>query len=73
MIDEKNYGDTIILNTRNVSDLQLCPDEEQTLSKSHIEKEFCIGEISKVEQDLVVDRCNMLLEERKKKLLAKPC
>ena len=56
-----------------MSDLQLCPDEEQPLTKSHIKKEFCIGEISKVEQDLVVDRCNTLLEERKKKLLAKPC
>jgi len=47
LIDDEHYGNTILLNTRNITDLRR--EESKPLSKEEIAAEFAICDISKVE------------------------
>ena len=66
MIDTKTYGDTIMINTRNATDIQII--EGESLTKEEIRKEFTTGDISKIEQDRVYEKLDDELEIRKRYL-----
>lgn len=67
IVKQGQYQDTVLLNSRNISDIT--QHEEGPLTKAEITREFSIGEISRLEQDRLMDQCNSLLEERKQYLL----
>ncbi len=69
MIDTKNYGDTIMINTRNATDV--ISHESEPISRDEIKREFSTGDISKIEQDRVFEKLETALEKRKKILEAK--
>ena len=46
--DGKNYGETVLINTRNASDI-VAVENAPALTKEEIKREFSAGDISKLE------------------------
>ena len=66
MVDTRTYGDTIMINTRNATDIEII--EGEPLTREEIRKEFSTGDISKIEQDRVYEKLDDELEKRKRYL-----
>ena len=63
MIDEDNYGDTVLINVKCVQDIVKL--EQAPLSKEEIKREFSYGDNSKVEIDRVYQNLDVQLEQRR--------
>jgi hypothetical protein len=68
--DGRNYSDTIFVNTRNASNIEIV-EHAPPLTKEEIKNEFSAGDISKQEQDMVMDNLDVQIERRRRYLEAK--